>query len=83
MPDSVSQQPDRVELASLWTRIEQFCIDRGWNAELYVREDDEQFGRIGAKVDQGFGHSFRAFGNTTNAAIRNLVMSLEREGFDA
>lgn len=53
------------------------------NAELFVREDPEQFGLVGARVEQALGYTYQAFGNTTNAAIRNLALSMERDGFDA
>lgn len=73
---------ERVGLASLWARVQEFCDERGWHAFLYVREDHDQFGRVGCKVEQAGGYSFASWGNTTNEAIRRVVRELERDGFD-
>lgn len=70
------------DLLTLWERIDSFCLDRGWNAELFVREHPENFGRVGARVLQFDGYHHQAFGNTSNEAIQGLAKSLEREGFD-
>lgn len=79
----MSGDVDRVALADLWTRVERFCTEQGWTAELYVCEDLDQFGRIGVRVLQGGGYFFSAFGNTSNEAIRGIAKQLERSGFDA
>lgn len=74
---------EREGLADLWTRLSDFCTERGWHAFIYVREDRDQFGRVGVKVDQAGGYSTSSWGNTTNEAIRMMARNLKRDGFDA
>jgi hypothetical protein len=74
----------RTDLARLWGRVDLFCIERGWSAELYVREDaGPNFGRVGVRIDQGAGYFVSAWGDTTEEAVRQITKQLERDGFDA
>lgn len=90
MAESVPSKSDRAEeskaarlhLADLWTRVQEFCRERGWNAQLYVRDDRDQFGRVGVRIDQGGGYSCSAWGNTSNEAIQRIALTLGRDGFD-
>lgn len=75
-----SSRESAVVLAPLWDRVQAFCLDRGWDAELAVREDGNQFGRVAAIVHTSIDR-FCGYGWTTNEAIRNLLPALEREGF--
>lgn len=87
MPSAKSERAvgvgaDNEEIGRLWKRIDDWCLERGWDAELYVREDQgRNFGRVGVRITQGGGYFFSAWGDTTAQAIKRSLMDLEREGF--
>jgi hypothetical protein len=77
---------DCLALADLWTRVEMACAERGWSAEIYLRDGSDgkidQFGRIGVRVRTSDTDTMTSFGNTSNEAIRRMAAILSDHGFD-
>lgn len=67
----------------LWERVEDFCLERGWYADLHIRLDpSNNFGRVGVRVEQPGGYSYSAWGDTAQEAIERIADTLTRDGFN-